>query len=181
MRRNYMQKVTWLVSLVLLLGVTAMAQETPKAEVFGGYSHFVADVGGTSINMNGFHVSVRENLNSWFGGDLDFSTNYGTEAGFNVNTQSIMYGPVFAYRKRSRVTPFGHVLLGAVRGSGGFVGISQPATKFGIAPGGGVDVKLSDMVSIRLVEADYLMTRFLGVKQDNIRVSAGIVLTFGKK
>ena len=79
------------------------------------------------------------------------------------------------------MTPFGHVLLGAVRGSGGFVGISQSATKFGIAPGGGVDVKLSDMVSIRLVEADYLMTRFLGVRQDNIRVSAGIVLTFGKK
>ena len=131
-----MQKVTWLVSLVLLLGVTAMAQETPKAEVFGGYSHFVADVGGTSINMNGFHVSVRENLNSWFGGDLDFSTNYGTEAGFNVNTQSIMYGPVFAYRKRSRVTPFAHVLLGAVRGSDGFVGISKSATKVGVAPGG---------------------------------------------
>ncbi|PYV20581.1 MAG: hypothetical protein DMG27_22680 [Acidobacteria bacterium] len=117
-------------------------------------------MGGASVNMNGFHVSVRENLNSWFGGDLDFSTNYGTEAGFNVNTQSIMYGPVFVYRKRSRVTPFGHVLLGAVRGSDGFVGISKSATKVGVAPGGGVDVKLSDMVSIRLVEADYMMTRF---------------------
>jgi len=176
-----MQKVTWLVSLVLWLGVTAMAQETPQAEVFGGYSHFVADVGGASVNMNGFHVSVRENFNSWFGGDLDFSTHYGTEVGFNVNTQSIMYGPVFAYRKRSRVTPFAHVLLGAVRGSDGFVGISKSATKVGVAPGGGVDVKLSDMVSIRLVEADYMMTRFLSVRQDNIRVSAGIVLTFGKK
>src|SRR5437764_15375388 len=135
MRRNYMQKVTWLVSLVLLLGVTAMAQETPKAEVFGGYSHFVADVGGTSINMNGFHVSVRENLNSWFGGDLDFSTNYGSEAGFNVNTQSIMYGPVFAYRKRWRVTAFDHVLLGAEGGSDGFVGICRSVNEGGMAGG----------------------------------------------
>ena len=47
--------------------------------------------------------------------------------------------------------------------------------------GGAVDVKVSDMVSIRIIQADYLLTRFLGTRQDNIRASAGIVLTFGKK
>jgi opacity protein-like surface antigen len=176
-----MRKVTWLVSVVLLLGVTARAQDTPKAEVFGGYSHMFANLNATSFNLNGFHVSVRENLYSWFGGDLDFSTNYGTEAGFKVNTQSIMYGPVFAYRKHPKVTPFGHVLLGAVRGSDGFEGISKAATKFGIAPGGGIDVKVSDMLSLRLIEADYISTRFLSTRQDNVRISAGLVLTFGKK
>jgi opacity protein-like surface antigen len=176
-----MQKVTWLVALVLLLGATAMAQDTPKAEIFGGYSLLVADFSHSSFHLNGGSVSVTENVNSWFGGMLDFSTQFGTRSGFSVNSQQIMYGPVFAYRKASSVTPSAHVLLGAVRGSAGFLGISQPDTDFGLALGGGVDVKLTKIVSIRVIQADYLMTRFLSTHQNNIRASAGIVLNFGKK
>ncbi|PYV27692.1 MAG: hypothetical protein DMG24_04000 [Acidobacteria bacterium] len=179
--RNYMQKAMWLVSLVLFFSLTAMAQETPKAEVFLGYSHLLANLNNTSFNMNGAHVSVAENLNDWFGGVLEFSTHYGTENGFKVNTQSIMYGPTFSYRKKSPITPSAHVVLGVQKGSGGLFGISRSSARFGMGLGGAVDVKVSDMVSIRIIQADYLLTRFLGTRQDNIRASAGIVLTFGKK
>ena len=74
----------------------------------------------------------QKNLNNWFGGVLDFSTHFGTRAGLNVNAQSIMYGPLVAYRKSKSVTPSVHFLLGAVRGSAGYDGISKPDTHFGI-------------------------------------------------
>lgn len=181
-----MQKVTWLVTLILFLGVTAMAQDTPKAEVLMGYSHLVADVnssikGNSTFNLNGAEFAVSENFNSWFGGMLDISAQFGTRNGLKVNSEQYMYGPVFSYRKLSSFTPSAHVLVGAIRGSQGFAGISQPSTKFTVAPGGALDIKLTDIVSVRVIQAEYLYSRFLNTHQNNIRLSAGIVLTFGKK
>ena len=67
---------------LLILPVSALAQQTPKVEVFGGYSNLTPNVDVSNINGNfnlsGFDVSVTENLNSWFGGVLDFSSHYGT-------------------------------------------------------------------------------------------------------
>ena len=173
-----MRKVAFLLGLMLLLSIAAAAQGTPRVEVFGGYSHLLADLGNSSFNLNGFHVSGAENLNSWFGGVLDFSSHYGTHAGVNVNTQSIMYGPRFAYRKSRLITPSAHALFGAVHGSEGLYGISMPDTHFGLALGGAVDVRVSDRVAFRVVQADYLMTRFLNLRQDNVRVSTGLVFRF---
>jgi len=79
------------------------------------------------------------------------------------------------------VVPFAHALLGAVRGSSNYLDISKPAVHFAVAVGGGIDVKLTDRVALRLIQADYLMTRFSSTRQDNIRLSAGIVLRFGRK
>lgn len=175
-----MRKLTLLVTIILFLGVPAMAQNAPAVEFFGGYSHVEADFSNTSFSMNGAEVAMTQNLNNWFGGTLDFGTQYGSRNGFNVNAQQIMYGPVFAYRKSPSFTPFGHVLVGVMRGGQGFAGISQPATKFGAAFGGGVDFKVNKHFSIRAIQADYLMSRFLNTHQNNIRLSAGIVLTFGQ-
>src|SRR6266700_2603252 len=134
-----MRKLTLIVTMILFLGVPAMAQDAPTVEFFGGYSHVVADFSNNSFNLNGAEVAMTQNLNNWFGGTFDFGTQYGTRNGFNVNTQQIMYGPVFAYRRSSSFTPFGHVLAGVVRGSQGFAGISHTDTKFGAEFGGGVD------------------------------------------
>lgn len=178
-----MHKTTPLLALVLLFSSMAMAQEqnTPRAEIFGGYSHLVADVNGSSFNLNGVHVSAAENLNSWFGGVLDFSAHYGTQGGVNVNTESIMYGALVAYRKNRTMTPFAHASFGATRGSAGYLGISKSDTHFGMAFGGGVDVKLTERVSFRLIQADYMQTNFLNLKQYNIRASSGVVFRLGRR
>jgi hypothetical protein len=125
--------------------------------------------------MNGFHVSAAENLNKWVGGVVDFSTHFGTLAGVNINTQSIMYGPRFSYRKNKTVTPSVHALFGAIHASPGFVGISKADTHFGMGFGGEIDVRINKYVAFRVVQADYLMSRFLGLRQDNVRVSTGLV------
>jgi len=173
-----MQKAGSLLALVLFFSVAAAAQQTPKVEVFGGYSHFIGDVNGTSFNLDGVHVSAAENVNSWLGGVLDFSTHFGTSAGINVNTQSIMYGPRFAYRKSKLVTPSAHALIGAVRGSAGFDGISMSNYRISFATGGAIDVRITDRIAFRVIQADYMLTRFLNLRQDNIRVSTGFVFRF---
>ena len=176
-----MRKPHRLILPLLFVPLTAIAQQTPEVEVFGGYSNLVANVSAPSFNLNGFDVSVAENVNSWFGGALDFTSHFGTEAGNKVNTQTVTYGPVFSYRKHPSVVPFAHCLLGTVRGSSDYLNISKPAWQFVVVAGGGLDVKLTDRVALRLFQADYVMTSFSSSHQDNVRLSAGIVLRFGRK
>jgi hypothetical protein len=166
---------------LLILPMSALAQQTPKVEVFGGYSNLTSNLDYNSFNLSGFHVSVTENLNSWFGGAVDFSSQYGTSAGYKTDAQTVMYGPVFAYRKHPSIVPFVHGMGGVVRGGPEYVNISKPEFRLGLIGGGGLDVKVSPHVSLRLVQADYLYTRFSSARQDNIQLSAGIVLTFGTK
>jgi hypothetical protein len=76
------------------------------------------------------------------------------------------------------VTPSVHALFGAIRGSSGFDDISKPNTRFVLALGGEIDVRINRTVAFRVLQADYLLTRFLGLRQDNIRVSTGFVFRF---
>ena len=169
------------VGVFLVIPLSALAQQTPEVEVFGGYSNLAANLGTSSFDMNGVNFSAAENLNSWFGGALDFTSHFGTENGFRVDTQSLTYGPVFSYRKLKRVVPFSHALVGAVRGGPDYLGISKPIVHFDTCVGGGVDVKIRPNLALRLFQADYVMTRFSKTRQDNMRLSAGIVLLLGKK
>jgi hypothetical protein len=44
-----------------------------------------------------------------------------------------------------------------------------------------VDVKLNDRVAWRVGQFDYVLTRFGGDSQHNVRFSTGIVFRFGSK
>lgn len=162
-----------------LLGATALAQNAPKYEVYGGYSHLFGDLGNTSFNLDGGEGVAVQNVNSWFGGMLDFGTQWGTRNGFNVNSQQIMYGPVFSYRKLSAFTPSAHALLGVVRGSEGFAGLPSTATTFGTAFGGSIDFKINRMLSFRVLQGDIVITDFMKRHQESLRASTGLVFTFG--
>jgi opacity protein-like surface antigen len=167
------------------------AENTPKAEAFGGYSYFRAS-DPTTINLNGWNASITGNLTSWFGVVGDFSGHYGSPSifGFGVpltdaNQYSYLFGPRLSYRGSDRFTPFGHFLVGVSRASAGtsrgFRGFdaSLSDTALAAALGGGVDIKMTDSIAIRAVQADYLMTRFLDDRQDNLRLSFGVVFRFG--
>src|SRR5215471_5640633 len=125
----------------------------PRGEFFGGYSYFHAPNGGGSFN--GVDTSIAQNLRPWFGGALEISSHWN---GPNVST--FMYGPVFSFRQDPRVTPFVHFLAGGVRGSVGYLDISHSKTTFGFAAGGGVDVQVTKNLAVRMVQVDYIMSRF---------------------
>ncbi len=47
---------------------------------------------------------------------------------------------------------------------------------FGSAVGGGVDLSLTQNMALRIGQADYLISKNLGVTENNLRVSGGIGL-----
>jgi len=55
---------------------------------------------------------------------------------------------------------------------------------FAWAVGGGLDVKLSNRIAYRLIDAEYLMTRADGLSGrgvNNLRLSTGVAFQFGSK
>ena len=134
-----MRKFMWVLAVLAVVAMPARAQDTPQFELMGGYSYLRADVGGSDLSMNGWQASVTENLNSWFGGKAEFSGYYANATpvsgppDINVNAHSFLFGPQITHRKSSSFTPFAHVLVGAYRGSQGYLGISQPKTDFAAA------------------------------------------------
>jgi hypothetical protein len=169
-----MKRIFWIVPAILLLSISARAQEsiTPAWEVSGGYSYLDANLGHSSFRLNGATATATENLNSVFGGRVEVSVFHGTEAGTTVSAQTVTYGHAF--------TPFAHVQLGAIHASQGYLGISQSAIKFAATAGGGIDVHVTKMFSVRL-QADYMLTRFLSLNQNNLLANVELVYRFGKK
>jgi opacity protein-like surface antigen len=155
-------------AIALCLPLAAAAQETPKAEVFGGYSYFRGDL---DANFHGWHSSVAGNLNNWFGVTGDVSGHYVE----NVNLHLFLFGPRFSYRKGDRVTPFAQTLVGAVR----LGGADFDNTAFAWAAGGGFDINVSKRVAVRVIDANYILLRDNGISAHNGRLSTGIVFRLG--
>lgn len=192
---------------LILIPVSVWAQETPKIEVFGGYS-FVRPEGGG--NFNGWQASVAGNVNDWFGVVAEFSGHYDSrtrrldglpgipgEPVFSARSETdsslhtFLFGPRFSYRKHERITPFAHALIGAGRRHDeGTTTISVPGmvdrvfdssftdTHFAAALGGGIDLKLNRRIALRMFQVDYLPVRNDAFTMDNVRISTGLVFRF---
>lgn len=165
-------------AVLLFSGAAAAQDENPKAEVFAGYSYVRANASGTGFNLNGGSASVSFNPTSSLGIVTDFGGYHvGNIGGFSVdgNVYSYMFGPKLALRS-GRVTPFVHALFGGAHATEGTFGVSENA--FAMALGGGLDVNATDHIGIRLIQAEYFMTRFFSESQNNARISAGVVFRF---
>ena len=77
-----------------------------------------------------------------------------------VRVYTFMAGPR-ARPSHSRVAPFGQVLFGAARASTSVLSVIDTVTNFAYQPGGGVDLKVSGGLGVRL-EADYRIIRSEG-------------------
>jgi opacity protein-like surface antigen len=175
-----MRKFVILAGLALLVTSSAMAQsETPRAELAGTYTYVRINPGGGSpgVNCHGGGGSIAGNLNSWFGVVGDFSACKVTGiSGGSAHAFTYLFGPKIAYRSKSAVIPYAQALFGGARVSGG--GVSQNA--FAMTFGGGLDLKVTEHVAIRMIQAEYLMTRFASMRQNNVRIEAGVVFRFGR-
>jgi opacity protein-like surface antigen len=188
-------------ALLLFVGA-ASAQGTdtdsPKVEVFGGYSYvrFNPGMGASGVNFNGGSGSAAYNLTPSIGIVGDIGGYHYSQSGGSANVISYLFGPKIAMR-RGPITPFAQVLFGGAHGSinGGtcatarvrpdtsFSGCgSTSENAFAMALGGGVDWNATDHIGIRLIQAEYLLTRFgfggSSYSQNNARISAGVVFRF---
>ena len=169
--------------LCLVVSGCAFGQDS-KADLFGGYSYLNIDTNGLTSrqNANGWETSLSGNFNKWFaveGAVSGYYKNYDI-LGFNVSVQDYSYvaGPRLNFKPL-----FVHALLGGDHLSAGALGASVSQDGLAGAFGGGVQYRVSGPWSFRAA-ADYVLSRhnvLLGpsVTQNNFRVSAGIVYSFG--
>ncbi len=168
---------------------TAFAEETPKFDIFAGYS-YVRDNPSTSgvpsFNLHGGSASVAYNVNNWLGAVADFGGYHANNilgSGIDGTISTYLFGPRISYRKHERITPFAQTLFGVAHASGSGFGVSGTDNAFAASFGGGVDVKLSHRFSWRPAQVEYLLTRFPEATtsretQNNLRVSTGVVFHF---
>jgi len=184
-----MKKLLLIAVLLLGFSVMAVAQDTPVAEIFGGYSYVRPDVDEDedTLNMNGWNASVAFPGNKYLGFVMDFGGVYGSieddgDEDINVRVHTVMFGPKFTARM-GKVTPFAQALFGYARMTAkSFQEVQlMRENNFAYSLGGGVDINLTDMVAVRPVQIDYLAIKSQGDKTHNFRYSARIVLKLGKR
>jgi hypothetical protein len=174
---------------VLILSISALAQEAPRAEVFGGYQFLHASSGTSGVpnfNMNGWDASLSGYFNKYVGVTGDFSGTYGGPKVEGVDVKAhiytYMFGPTLRAANAGPFQPFAHVLFGGahIGGSASAFGVSASGSDSGFAwaAGGGLDYKAGHMFSLRLAQFDFLQTHISGDSQNNFRYSAGVVIRF---
>jgi opacity protein-like surface antigen len=175
-----LKKVFYAMCVVFIAISPARAQETPKVEVFGGYSWS----GG---NFHGWNTVVTGNINERFGIAADFSGYYGSEAGFvqvDQHAHSFLFGPRVAFRGR-RLTPFAYGVFGVTRFAESAVisgqHLSAVSNGFSLALGGGLDVTVNDRLAIRAFQLDYFRPIINDEPNNRGRLAFGVVLRLGKK
>ena len=181
----------------LLLGLLGnaeltKAQETSKFDVYGGFSYVRFNVNANlpgvapsaTYNAYGGGGQFEYNANNWLGAVVDlagygaFATSNGALIG---GAFTYVFGPRANFR-RGKVAPFAQALFGGIRTTDG-IGVSGPQNNFAMTAGGGIDFKVSTHVSVRPIQAEYLMTRLpngLNNRENNLRIGAGIILHLGK-
>ena len=181
--------VVCLLAFLSFTAAAAFAQDTPKLDVFVGYS-YVRDNPSTSgvpsFNLHGGSASVAYNVNNWLGAVADFGGYHANNilgSGVDGTVSTYLFGPRISYRKHERFTPCAQALFGVAHASGSGFGVSGSDNAFAASFGGGVDVKLSHHFSWRPAQIEYLLTRFpettsSGVTQNNLRASTGLVFHF---
>jgi hypothetical protein len=164
------RKVSLLVGLLFLfsLGAGPRASAQDKVEFYGGYSFFHLENSPGANNLNGFILSGGYKFAPWFGAVGEVAGDYG--GGSSLTTYLV--GPQVSFP--ARVSPFAHFLIGGAHyGQTGFNDNS-----FATSLGFGIDAKIAPVIKWRIIEGDYVTTRFGGGVQNNARISTGIVLRF---
>jgi opacity protein-like surface antigen len=152
--------------------------------------------GGGTIAYN---VSSLVGIAADLGGCKIFGNAYGLGNTVDGNEFTYLFGPRFTVRSGSAFEPFFEVNFGGVRVSltckssatncvNATGGNTYSKSAFGMTVGGGFQIKMSKKFSLRLIQAEYLYTRFgnncaLAVcnnnnNQSSFRLKSGLVINW---
>jgi len=181
------------ITALLAAAFPARAQDTTtRFEAYAGYDYarfnVQANVGGfppmPTFNLNGGGGQFEYNASHWLGlvGDLaGYAATNSANSGAQGEAFSYLFGPRVNFR-RGKITPFAQVLFGGILTSSG-IESSGVQNNFAMTAGGGIDIKITKLIAIRPVQAEYFLTKIpdgLNNRQNNFRFSAGIVFRFGR-
>ncbi len=186
-----------LLSLLLLsiASVNLMAQTQPSNEIALDYTYVRTNAppaGCGCFSMNGGSGSYAYHFGPQFAAVIEVGAVHAGNVdgtGLDLTLTSYLGGPRFYYRRpHARFVPYGQVLLGAVRATGGLApansGGASSSTVFGSTLGGGVEFNISRAITLRVAQIDYFVTTFdnkADDHQNNLRISAGAAYHFGKR
>jgi outer membrane immunogenic protein len=145
------------------------------------------------FSLNGGSVSIAQPFGSGhLAGAFDASVVHGSSissGAYDLTLSSFTAGLRYRPLLQPRWNPFGQVLVGVAHASGSLVEGDTPASSdaaltFASVIGGGLDYRLHRHWSVRLIEADYLLTTYsnrVNDHQNNVRIGAGITYRFGRR
>lgn len=183
------------------LAVPALAQDTPRTEISGGYQ-LIGFGGELDESLNkGWYADVAGNFSRIFGVVFQVGGSYKTvkqtetfggvtaTATADLKVHQFM-GGIRANARTRAVTPFAEFLVGGVNGSASVEGSvvgggqtffstseSESSTNFAMQAGGGVNVNLTDSLGIRAA-GSYLRLFDEDESLNGYRFAAGVVLGF---
>jgi|SRR5579871_315072 hypothetical protein len=186
----------------ILIGVTlflcsafSRAQIPTSGNVFFGYSYFNTNASGLNrVNTNGWEATVEGKVFPFIGIVADFDAHYGSQnipiavvpvgtcptsgcppLNFNESftEHNFLFGPRVGVSV-GKFRPFAEAMFGAAHLNSPQAGSD---TSLATAVGGGLDYRLIRLVAWR-IQGDYVHTRLFNTKQDNARISTGIVVRF---
>ena len=176
--------------LFLLLAQPSRCQQS-QFDLAANYSFLRADPagGGESFNSSGSSVSFAWRAKPWLGVAADFGGYHfgGQPPGVSGRLLTYTAGPrVCSPHEWRRWAPFGQLLAGGARVSGTLSAQSAGENGFALQLGGGADFRVNARLAVRVLDVEYLMTRFDRVTntpgvQNDLRISAGVVLRFGHR
>jgi hypothetical protein len=176
---------------VLLCSAVLNSQETPKYELFGGYSLLHNE----GANANGWEASGAYNFNRWIGVKADVSGHYRGDSNdllrFSVHHHFFTVGPQYSWRSK-HATLFGHTLFGLAnedsyervffpRPPGIPQAFEAGTNSFATIVGGGGDWNFGKRLSWRVAQIDYVQNSAFSRHENHLRVSSGLVFLFGKR
>lgn len=187
---------TFLIACSASLSVGQTSGEQPKNEFFAGYSFHSADINTLTVDprrtgQNGVNLEYTRNITKHVGITGDASAHFhrdtrSTSVGTFTSKRDqyfLLGGLQFKAGNGKRMQPFAHALFGAslfrgftsdIRPSGNVYTIDD-ATSFAMAFGGGLDIRVNKRIDLRLIQADYAPTFFGSGRQNNFRLSVGII------
>lgn len=213
-----MKKILCVLTLAVLSpGLSMYAQEGPKADLFFGYSFVRYNSAQTipAFTANGaigtFAWNFTDNLGveAQLGGIHNGNVN---SYQFDTTAFQYLFGPRLSWGRHKTIDPYIHTLFGGQNTSTSissssilvvsppiYPGTTPPArysaatNNFAMAIGGGLDIKLSKLLTLRPIQLDYYLTRIEAIdvtvpvgasaprarNQNNLQYAAGIAFNFG--
>ena len=158
-------------------------RNVPRLEVSGGLSYLNAGTNALTSRQNvvGFEGSVAVHVNTWIAGEGNFGGYYKTLTIVNVGTFGFHDYMAMAGPRLNMHKAFFHVLGGIdhLSGVSSFYSVATSSNNvLAGAAGGGVQWNVARHLALR-ASADYVMSRFGGVMQNNFRVTLGVVYEAG--
>jgi len=177
--------------LVLASALDLAAQTAPKVDLAVAYTGQRSLEAGTGENFwsQGGALTLGTNLWHGLGVAADLAGSHAASigsSGIPLSLVTTTFGVRYRWHGDHRLSPYGQGLVGEAHGFDSLFptnsGSHISADSLAILVGGGLDIKLSNHLAARAIDAAWLRTQLPNATenvQNNLRLGAGIVLRFG--